>query len=171
MPRNNNRSKNNNPSGRNQYSNDWMNSIKERPIAAAAVAAASVGAGGCRPGRDHDGPRGAHGLGQPAAFPGVERSDRLDARGHQDFMDFSKCHIQSVAADLRRRGVEGDEQRAGGGDTPEGEPNQVAQAEFRLHWRQCCAGFRFGHAVLLRITLLKTLADSPRPCSFPGILL
>ena len=45
MPRNNNRSKNNNPSGRNQYNNDWMNSVKDRPIAAAAVAAASVGAG------------------------------------------------------------------------------------------------------------------------------
>ena len=45
MARNNSRGRNNNPSGRNQYSNDWMNSIKERPIAAAAVAAASVGAG------------------------------------------------------------------------------------------------------------------------------
>jgi len=45
MARNNNRGRNNNPSGRNQYSNDWMDTIKERPIAAAAVAAASVGAG------------------------------------------------------------------------------------------------------------------------------
>ena len=45
MAKNNSRGRNNNPSGRNQYSNDWMNSIKERPIAAAAVAAASVGAG------------------------------------------------------------------------------------------------------------------------------
>lgn len=45
MARNNSRGRNNNPSGRNQYSNDWMNSIKERPVAAAAVAAASVGAG------------------------------------------------------------------------------------------------------------------------------
>jgi hypothetical protein len=45
MPRNNDRSRNNNPSGRNQYSSDWMDTIKERPIAAAAVAAASVGAG------------------------------------------------------------------------------------------------------------------------------
>ena len=45
MARNNNRSRNNNPSGRNQYSSDWMDTIKERPIAAAAVAAASVGAG------------------------------------------------------------------------------------------------------------------------------
>ena len=45
MARNNNRGRNNNPSGRNQYSSDWMDTIKERPIAAAAVAAASVGAG------------------------------------------------------------------------------------------------------------------------------
>lgn len=45
MARNNNRSRNNNPSGRNQYSSDWMTTVKERPIAAAAVAAASVGAG------------------------------------------------------------------------------------------------------------------------------
>jgi hypothetical protein len=45
MARNTNRSRNNNPSGRNQYSSDWMSTVKERPIAAAAVAAASVGAG------------------------------------------------------------------------------------------------------------------------------
>ena len=45
MPRTNNRGRNNNPSGRNQYSSDWMDAVKERPIAAAAVAAASVGAG------------------------------------------------------------------------------------------------------------------------------
>ena len=45
MPRNSNRSRNNNPSGRNQYSSDWMDTVKDRPIAAAAVAAASVGAG------------------------------------------------------------------------------------------------------------------------------
>ena len=45
MPRNSNRSRNNNPSGRNQYSSDWLDTVKERPIAAAAVAAASVGAG------------------------------------------------------------------------------------------------------------------------------
>jgi hypothetical protein len=45
MARNNNRGRNNNPSGRNQYSGDWMDTVKERPIAAAAVAAASVGAG------------------------------------------------------------------------------------------------------------------------------
>ncbi|HET8728767.1 MAG TPA: hypothetical protein VFO41_14765 [Alphaproteobacteria bacterium] len=45
MPRNNSRSRNNNPTGRNQYSSDWMDTVKDRPIAAAAVAAASVGAG------------------------------------------------------------------------------------------------------------------------------
>ena len=45
MARNSNRGRNNNPSGQNQYSNDWMNTVKDRPIAAAAVAAASVGAG------------------------------------------------------------------------------------------------------------------------------
>lgn len=46
MPRNNQRGRsNNNPEGRNQYSNDWMDAVKDRPIAAAAVAAASVGAG------------------------------------------------------------------------------------------------------------------------------
>jgi len=45
MARNNNRGRNNNPSGRNQYSSDWMDTVRERPIAAAAVAAASVGAG------------------------------------------------------------------------------------------------------------------------------
>lgn len=45
MARNNNRGRNNNPSGRNQYSSDWLDTVKERPIAAAAVAAASVGAG------------------------------------------------------------------------------------------------------------------------------
>ena len=45
MPRNSHRSRNNNPAGRNQYSSDWMDTVKDRPIAAAAVAAASVGAG------------------------------------------------------------------------------------------------------------------------------
>lgn len=45
MARTNNRGRNNNPTGRNQYSNDWMDAVKERPVAAAAVAAASVGAG------------------------------------------------------------------------------------------------------------------------------
>lgn len=45
MPRTSNRGRNNNPTGRNQYRSDWMSTVKERPITAAAVAAASVGAG------------------------------------------------------------------------------------------------------------------------------
>jgi hypothetical protein len=45
MPRNNRGSRNNNPSGRNQYSNDWMDTVRERPMATAAAAAAAVGAG------------------------------------------------------------------------------------------------------------------------------
>ena len=46
MARNNQRgSKNNNPSGRNQYSSDWMDTVRERPMASAAAAAAAVGAG------------------------------------------------------------------------------------------------------------------------------
>lgn len=45
MPRNNQRSKNNNPEGRNQYSGSWMDTAKDRPYAAAATAAAAVGAG------------------------------------------------------------------------------------------------------------------------------
>ena len=45
MPRTSNRGRNNNPTGRNQYSGDWMSTVKERPMTAAAVAAASVGAG------------------------------------------------------------------------------------------------------------------------------
>lgn len=46
MARNNQRgSKNNNPEGRNQYSNSWMDTAKERPMATAAAAAAAVGAG------------------------------------------------------------------------------------------------------------------------------
>lgn len=46
MPRSNNRGRNNNnPTGRNQYSSDWMSAVKDRPMTAAAVAAASVGAG------------------------------------------------------------------------------------------------------------------------------
>ena len=44
MARNNNRGRNNNPEGRNQYSG-WMDSAKDRPYTAAAVAAATVGAG------------------------------------------------------------------------------------------------------------------------------
>ena len=40
------RSKNNNPEGINQYSsNGWMDTARERPVAAAAAAAAAVGAG------------------------------------------------------------------------------------------------------------------------------
>ena len=50
MARNNSRnsnrgSRNNNPEGRNQYSNGWMDTARERPFAAAATAAAAVGAG------------------------------------------------------------------------------------------------------------------------------
>jgi hypothetical protein len=46
MARNNQRgSKNNNPSGRNQYSSDWMGTVRDRPMASAAAAAAAVGAG------------------------------------------------------------------------------------------------------------------------------
>ena len=40
-----NRGNNNNPSGRNQYSNGWMDTAKERPLASAVTAAAAVGAG------------------------------------------------------------------------------------------------------------------------------
>ena len=43
MARNNQRGgRNNNPSGRNQYSSDWMDSVRERPIASAAAAAAAA---------------------------------------------------------------------------------------------------------------------------------
>lgn len=45
MARNNQRGRNNNPSGRNQYSSDWMDGVRERPMASAAAAAAAVGAG------------------------------------------------------------------------------------------------------------------------------
>jgi len=45
MARTNSRGRNNNPTGRNQYSSDWMSAVKDRPMTAAAVAAASVGAG------------------------------------------------------------------------------------------------------------------------------
>ena len=40
-----NRGKNNNPEGRNQYSNGWMDSARDRPYTTAAVTAAAVGAG------------------------------------------------------------------------------------------------------------------------------
>ncbi|HEX2804457.1 MAG TPA: hypothetical protein VHN55_10840 [Sphingomicrobium sp.] len=36
---------NNNPTGRNQYSSDWMDTVRDRPMASAAAAAAAVGAG------------------------------------------------------------------------------------------------------------------------------
>ena len=42
---NSNRGRNNNPEGRNQYSGGVMDMARERPIAAAATAAAAVGAG------------------------------------------------------------------------------------------------------------------------------
>src|SRR5687768_17983374 len=54
MPRNSNnrggsrggrRSNNNNPEGYNQYNSGWMDTARERPVAAAAAAAAAVGAG------------------------------------------------------------------------------------------------------------------------------
>lgn len=46
MARNNQRGRrNNNPEGRNQYSSGWMDTARDRPIAAAATAAAAVGAG------------------------------------------------------------------------------------------------------------------------------
>jgi hypothetical protein len=45
MAKNNQRGKNNNPQGRNQYSNSWVDTARERPLAAAATAAAAVGAG------------------------------------------------------------------------------------------------------------------------------
>ncbi len=39
------RSNNNNPEGYNQYNSGWMDTARERPVAAAAAAAAAVGAG------------------------------------------------------------------------------------------------------------------------------
>ena len=47
MAKSNNRSRNNNPSGRNQYSSDWgvTEMVRERPIAAAAAAAGAAAAG------------------------------------------------------------------------------------------------------------------------------
>ncbi len=41
----NNRSRNNNPAGRNQYSGSWVDAAKDRPMTTAAAAAAAVGAG------------------------------------------------------------------------------------------------------------------------------
>ena len=37
--------RNNNPEGRNQYSSGWIDTARDRPVAAAATAAAAVGAG------------------------------------------------------------------------------------------------------------------------------
>jgi hypothetical protein len=46
MARTSNRgSRNNNPEGHNQYDRGWVDTAKDRPIAAAAAAAAAVGAG------------------------------------------------------------------------------------------------------------------------------
>ncbi|HEX6410434.1 MAG TPA: hypothetical protein VFZ88_07560, partial [Sphingomicrobium sp.] len=46
MARNNQRGRrNNNPEGRNQYGSGWIDTARDRPIAAAATAAAAVGAG------------------------------------------------------------------------------------------------------------------------------
>lgn len=45
MPRNNQRNRNHNPEGRNQYSGGWVDTARERPFTAAATAAAAVGAG------------------------------------------------------------------------------------------------------------------------------
>ena len=46
MARNSQRGRrNNNPEGRNQYSSNWMDSARDRPMTVAATAAAAVGAG------------------------------------------------------------------------------------------------------------------------------
>ena len=45
MARNNQRGRNNNPSGRNQYSGGVMDMARDKPFAAAGMAAAAVGAG------------------------------------------------------------------------------------------------------------------------------
>ena len=46
MARNNQRGgRNNNPAGRNQYNSDWLETVRDRPMASAAAAAAAVGAG------------------------------------------------------------------------------------------------------------------------------
>jgi hypothetical protein len=37
--------KNNNPEGNNQYTNDWMDTVRDAPVKSAAAAAAAVGAG------------------------------------------------------------------------------------------------------------------------------
>jgi hypothetical protein len=47
MPKTSNRGRNNNPTGRNQYSNDWgvTELVRERPFAAAAAVAGAAAAG------------------------------------------------------------------------------------------------------------------------------
>ena len=45
MARSNQRGKNNNPEGRNQYNGGWMDSARDKPFTTAAAAAAAVGAG------------------------------------------------------------------------------------------------------------------------------
>ena len=45
MPRTNQRGRNNNPEGRNQFSNGWTDTARDRPFTAAATVAAAVGAG------------------------------------------------------------------------------------------------------------------------------
>ena len=45
MARNSQRTKNNNPTGRNQYSNSWIDGARDRPMTTALGAAAAVGAG------------------------------------------------------------------------------------------------------------------------------
>ena len=45
MTRNSRGSRNNNPTGRNQYSSGWTDTARERPFTTAAAAAAAVGAG------------------------------------------------------------------------------------------------------------------------------
>lgn len=45
MAKSNQRGRNNNPEGHNQYSGGWMDTAKEKPFTTAAAAAAAVGAG------------------------------------------------------------------------------------------------------------------------------
>ena len=45
MARNNRGGRNNNPEGRNQHSNSWKDTAKDKPFTTAAAAAAAVGAG------------------------------------------------------------------------------------------------------------------------------
>lgn len=45
MAKNSQRGRNNNPHGHNQYTNDWVEAVRDRPMKSAAAAAAAVGAG------------------------------------------------------------------------------------------------------------------------------